>query len=84
LLVTNDGTRPTDLVPGDMTAKIFCNHDCHRQWQTKHCAWCGASPETGTLTTRITGGVADAYFCDVAHLQAHQGHLKAKAAEQLS
>jgi len=84
LFVINDGSRPKGRVPGDTTAKVFCHQDCLQQWQPKHCAWCGASPRTGTLSVLTTGSAGDRWYCDVLHRCTHQELLEAKPTKPLS
>jgi hypothetical protein len=73
LAVTNDGTHLTRRVPGQATSMVFCSHECVTNWDSQHCAWCGASPCDGFLAIRVTGHAgADQRFCDVDHLTEFQ------------
>jgi len=79
MTAVNEGSHPTDRVPGDETAKVFCNSACKETWQKEHCAWCGVSPITGTLTVAVVGQPPEMGFCDVAHRQAYNDWQPAAA-----
>lgn len=76
LTIVGDGTHPYENVPGHPQALYFCNSQCYQQWHQAHCAYCGQTPRTTTLTVRIVGGPpgAERWFCDVAHRQDYDVH----------
>ncbi len=66
LRLRGDGAHPTARVAGSATALVSCNYACLAAWEHAHCAFCGQTPETTTLTVSIGGN----QYCNVEHARA--------------
>ena len=67
----HDGIRAR--VPSDTLAKHLCNNACHTKWQAAHCAWCGETPQTTTISITLADGRK---YCDTRHMNLHKKWLE--------
>lgn len=73
LQIIADVSHPYVRVLGQPQALYFCDHLCRRAWDKAHCAYCGRTPRTTTLTVRVAGGTrgSEPRYCDVGCLRKH-------------